>query len=513
MTHESVVRIDSIGAEVRIDVRFDMSGHGGSQAAPPESSARLALAPPASASALTLFEQALCAGNVVGGRYELVRMIGRGSMGAVWLANHTTLGERVALKLMTPSSELDAAEDGTTAAARFRFEAQVAARLSRKTRHVVRVTDHGQDGPVPYLVMELLEGKTLEHTLLCRGPMGIAEVAGLVTQIARGLEAAHAEGILHRDLKPANVFLVDAGEGPPLVKLLDFGVARGSGLQRVGAPFSTARGLVVGTPSYMSPEQAAASDLDVRSDLWSLAAIAYEALTGELPVSGIDGERVLANLRACRTVPVRDYRPDLPESCERFFERAFAPRIEDRYATCAELAAAFERAGLSGGTVKTAHAGDGRPTLRLPAAPVFSSGQGLGARSARFAAVSVVVAAGLFGAWYALGASRSPAIRAGASTLAEAATERPSARLSPQSGMPPEPETPGGGAPSGGLTADAPPQDRLRAASDRLAPVTASTPEALSVAQGSSPALAPKAGRPSAAGNPTSGLGEFKASY
>ena len=206
MSRDSLVRLDSIGAGVRIDVHVDVSKqharHGESQPPSPETTPSSIPSDPSPHS-----------GHIVGGRYELVRLLGRGSMGAVWLANHTTLGERVALKLMTTTDEASSVEDARTSVARFRFEAQIAARLSRKTRHMVRVTDHGHDGAFPYLVMELLEGQTLEKALLCRGPLGVGEVSALVSQIARGLDAAHAEGVLHRDLKPANVFLADSGEG------------------------------------------------------------------------------------------------------------------------------------------------------------------------------------------------------------------------------------------------------------------------------------------------------------
>jgi eukaryotic-like serine/threonine-protein kinase len=417
MSHDSVVRLDSIGAEVRIDVHVDV---GDCRAARRESASSGPLAPT---------DRTIHTGRIVGGRYELVRLLGRGSMGAVWLANHVTLGEHVALKLMAPAAETDAVEDATTSAARFRFEAQIAARLSRKTGHVVRVTDHGQEGPLPFLVMELLDGQTLERALLCRGRMGLGEVVGLVTQIARGLEAAHSEGILHRDLKPANVFLAENGDGKRVVKILDFGIARGHGAQRLGAPFATAKGLIVGTPGYMSPEQAAATEIDVRSDLWSVAAIAYEALTCELPVAGTDPEHMLSNLRACRTVPIRQRRPDLPEAIERFFERAFAPRIEDRYGTCAELARAFEQAvGLGAPPAVTRRLPASPPMPRLaeaplpPAAPlprVEARGRPGARTHARLAAVAFVAWAVLFGAWYAsMGSWRSAAPREAAALAA-----------------------------------------------------------------------------------------------
>jgi hypothetical protein len=473
MRRDSVVRLDSIGAEVRsigaevrIDVHLDVGERLGAGAS---ASLAPALGPPR-------------AGRIVGGRYELVRLLGRGSMGAVWLANHVTLGERVALKLIEPTAEGDTVEDASTTAARFRFEAQVAARLSRKTRHVVRVTDHGQEGPLPYLVMELLEGQTLEKMLLGRGPLGVAEVSALVIQIARGLEAAHAEGILHRDLKPANVFLADGGEGRAVVKLLDFGVARGHSSQRLGAPFATARGLIVGTPGYMSPEQAAASEIDVRSDLWSLAAIAYEALSGALPVAGRDAEEILSNLRACRTLPLRHHRPDLPEALDRFFERAFSPRIEARPRSCAELASDFEQAARHATPTATRRLAPA-VTRRLEASPSPARLRDRAGtrRYDRIAAVALLAGAGLFATWYA--SASSWRVRSAARDPA-AATAMAVQAVATRS-MPPE----------------SPSQPR---------PTAEAAAAALSQAETPPPASPP----PKAAGRPAAGeLGEFKAYY
>ncbi len=252
------------------------------------------------------------------------------------------------MKLLAPATYMSSIENPSTTAARFRFEAQVAARLSRKTRHVVRVTDHGHDGALAFLVMERLEGQTLERALLTRGPMTPVEVSALVTQIARGLEVAHAEGVLHRDLKPSNIFLTRGEDGAALVKILDFGIARQDRSPGLDTRFVTAQGVVFGTPGYMSPEQASgSSDLDARADLWSLAAMAYEALTGELPVTGSDTAHLLANLRAATIVPLRLRNSELGEAYERFFERAFAAHVDARHATCAELALDFERAVAS----------------------------------------------------------------------------------------------------------------------------------------------------------------------
>ncbi len=285
-------------------------------------------------------------GRVIGDKYRLVRLLGRGSMGEVWSAHHQTLNEHVALKLLTQTTPGEEAIESPEAAnARFRFEAQLAARLSRKTRHIVRVTDHGEEDDLAYLVMELLEGETLEAVLKREGRLDLRKAVELVRQVARALGQAHGEGVAHRDLKPANVFITHDEDGQLVAKLLDFGIARAIHAHRVPSAFATAKGLVFGTPSYMSPEQARGSArLDHRCDLWSLATIAYEAVTGELPVDGCDTDEVLKNLCAGAIVPVATRDPQLGGRLDPFFERAFAEDITQRFQSASELATAFARA-------------------------------------------------------------------------------------------------------------------------------------------------------------------------
>jgi serine/threonine-protein kinase len=300
-------------------------------------------------------------GRAIGGKYELVRLLGRGSMGEVWVAHHRTLGQNVAVKVLTRAAEAEALEDGATAVARFRFEAQVAARLSRKTRHIVRVTDHGEEEGLPYLVMELLEGETLEARLARDARLPLEVVTELAGQIGRALGQAHGEGVFHRDLKPANVFLARDEEGKLLVKLLDFGIARATHVHRAGpSAFATARGVVFGTPSYMSPEQArGSSKLDHRCDLWALATILYEALSGDLPLEGTDTDQLMENLCAGRIRPLRwaalsqgtstgeTEAPFPVDVLAPFFERAFAQEIALRFQTSAELVQALEAASAT----------------------------------------------------------------------------------------------------------------------------------------------------------------------
>jgi eukaryotic-like serine/threonine-protein kinase len=372
-------------------------------------------------------------GHVVAGKYELVRLLGRGSMGEVWAAHHKTLAEQVALKLLTQVDPTDELEDSATAAARFLFEAQVAARLSRKTRHIVRVTDHGEEGGVVYLVMELLEGETLENVMARDGKAPIPTVATIVSQVARALAAAHSEGVFHRDLKPANVFLSQDEDGKSLVKLLDFGIARTTHAHKAAPAYATAKGVVFGTPSYMSPEQArASSKLDHRCDLWALATIAYEAITGELPVNGEDTDELLMNLCAHRIVPLRDRRPDLPEALGNFFTKAFSEKLELRFQSAAELATAFHRAlgSVPPPMEEDAASGSGprkEPSfdLRLP--------RSRGRAIAVAVGVAVLAFVGVGMAWRALGGS------APSSTPASAAVGEQPTASSPPAVQPPAP--------------------------------------------------------------------------
>lgn len=278
-------------------------------------------------------------GQVIAGKYELVRLLGKGAMGEVWLATHNSLGGEFAIKLVEPADDIEA----ETAAGRFQLEAQIAAKLSRKTRHIVSVSDHGEEEGLAYLVMELLEGESLEARSKRIGPLPLPEVAAIVSQIARALGLAHEAGIFHRDLKPANVWLGRDEDGRLLVKLLDFGIARSVKPFRTRSPFATSKDMVLGTPSYMSPEQARGlATLDYRCDLWALAVVAYEALTRAIPFEGETVEDIFLSICTFRVVPALARRPDLPPAIEAFFARAFAPQLEERYVNADELAAAFE---------------------------------------------------------------------------------------------------------------------------------------------------------------------------
>jgi serine/threonine-protein kinase len=287
---------------------------------------------------------ALFAGLPIGDRYVLDHRIGRGGMGEVWAARHVSLGQEVAIKLL-PRQKTGRLDDSITAEDRFLREAQIAANLSRKTRHIVEVVDYGEENDLCYLVMELLEGETLEERIDDGGPLRPAEAVAIVTQVARALGLAHADGVLHRDLKSANVFLARDEDEALLVKLLDFGIARIRRPHRPASPLATAKGIIFGTPHFMSPEQASgASDLDTRCDVWALAVVAYEALTGNVPFVGETSGDVIWRILTNRSVPLRERRTDLPRALDAFFERAFAESIDARYQSASSLAEAFEQA-------------------------------------------------------------------------------------------------------------------------------------------------------------------------
>jgi eukaryotic-like serine/threonine-protein kinase len=279
-------------------------------------------------------------GHVVAGKYELVRLLGRGAMGEVWRAMHNTLGGEVAIKLVEPADDVEA----ETAAGRFQLEAQIAAKLSRRTRHIVSVSDHGEEDGLAYLVMELLEGESLEQRMARNGALDLADVAAMVTQISRALLLAHEEGIFHRDIKPANIWLGRDEDGRLLVKLLDFGIARSKKLFRTRSPFMTSKDMVLGTPSYMSPEQARGlASLDHRCDVWALAVVAYEALAQKLPFDGQSLEDIFLSICTFRVVPLRARRPDLAPAVEAVFTRAFRPNLDERFGSAVEFSEAFEQ--------------------------------------------------------------------------------------------------------------------------------------------------------------------------
>jgi serine/threonine protein kinase len=271
-------------------------------------------------------------GMLLSPQVRLVRELGRGGMGSVWVADHLTSRAPVAVKLFS-GHVVGRREE---ALARFRREASAAARIT--SPHVVRIFDQGftAEGS-PYIVMELLQGETLAARLERVGRLEVGEVSAVVAQVGSALDAAHELGIIHRDIKPENVFLVSTGAGI-FVKVLDFGIAKDSG----SGPVLTAPGMIFGTPAYMSPEQLdSTKDVDARTDLWALSVLAYTALTGRPPFGGNTVlETSLAVLRG-RFAPPSSWRPDLPPALDRWFGRALSLDRDARFETVQEMVAAF----------------------------------------------------------------------------------------------------------------------------------------------------------------------------
>ncbi|AKT43282.1 uncharacterized protein CMC5_075140 [Chondromyces crocatus] len=263
-------------------------------------------------------------------------------MGEVWRALDLLLGTEVAIKLLLPV----AMDQFPRARERFRQEAQIAFRLGKMTPHVVMTHDAGDDPEAgSYLVMERVQGLTLREEMLRRGPLPVEFVAELMDQVAEALKIAHGRGILHRDLKPSNLLLMDTEDGRLHVKVADFGLAKAApGLTQLDRPRSTCEGTVLGTLSYMSPEQAQALPVDHRTDLWALGIIAYEALLGQAPFRASSWGQVLRQLLMERPAPLSEQRPDLPAALDEWFYRALAKEPADRFNSAEEMAIAFRLA-------------------------------------------------------------------------------------------------------------------------------------------------------------------------
>jgi serine/threonine-protein kinase len=275
------------------------------------------------------------AGTFLTPNVRLTAPLARGGMGTVWLADHLALETQVAVKVV--DAAIGKAYPETFE--RLRREAALSARI--RSVHMVQIFDCGVVGDQPYLVMELLEGASLDEWLALHGRLGIHDCSQIVAQLAKVLSRAHALGIVHRDLKPENVFLMDS-DYELFVKLLDFGIAK-EVLKKGEGGGVTVTGIAVGTPGYISPEQALnAKRVDHRADLWSLAALAYRMLTGTVPFGdGANGEPWWLRLRTKTYARASEVVPELPAAIDAWFDRALDPDPEKRFQSAAELASEF----------------------------------------------------------------------------------------------------------------------------------------------------------------------------
>jgi hypothetical protein len=278
------------------------------------------------------------AGAMVGGKYRLDALIGEGGMGSVWAATHLGLNQAVAIKFISR-------EFVRSAEALRRFDAEAKAAAALKSRHVVQVFDTGTlADETPYIAMELLHGETLQSRVHRTGPIPLVEAVEILSQSCKALGRAHSAGIIHRDIKPDNIFLAQSNDDDSyVVKILDFGVAKiGGGSEPGSSQSATRTGAVLGTPLYMSPEQARGlRTIDNRTDLYSLGLVAYTMLTGNLAFSSESFGDLL--LQIC-TAPLPQLSAQahwLPPTVDPWFMRACAREPQDRYASAQEFADAL----------------------------------------------------------------------------------------------------------------------------------------------------------------------------
>lgn len=287
----------------------------------------------------------LAPGMIIADRFELLRPLGRGTMGSLWVAHHKTLDVDLALKFIDPDLL-----DRPDLRSRFAQEATAAARI--RSPHVVSVLDFGEaEGSQPYIAMELLQGVSLAQRLEQDLRLSMADTARVLIHACKGLAKAHAHGIVHRDLKPENLFLTeDEEEDGFVLKVLDFGVAKASA-PTSGMLHRTITGQLVGTPLYMSPEQAVGHPSTPRSDLYSLASVAYRCLTGHPVFDVANIALLLVNLATRDPVPLREHVPDAPEELEKWFFKALHKDPEERFASARELAETFANACQQAGAI------------------------------------------------------------------------------------------------------------------------------------------------------------------
>lgn len=270
-------------------------------------------------------------GDVLATKYRVEKVLGIGGMGMVVAATHLELDQRVALKFMLPE-----AMRSEQAMDRFLREAKASVKL--RSEHVCRVLDVGRlETGAPYIVMEYMEGQDFADTIQKKGRLLPSDAVDYVMQALEGLAEAHVNNIVHRDLKPGNLFVTSDNEGLPLVKVLDFGISKSS-----VAGSATRTGEIMGSPSYMSPEQMTSSkNVDARADIWAMGVILYQALTAALPFDGDTLPALCMSVMTNQPPPIEAHRPDVPPGLRAAIMRCMEKNPDARYRDVADLAAAI----------------------------------------------------------------------------------------------------------------------------------------------------------------------------
>lgn len=287
------------------------------------------------------------AGRILGGRYRLLRRLGSGGMGTVYLCEHVVLGRQYALKVLHADTQ-----GSPDVVERFKQEARAASRITQE--NVVDVVDFGEDpGGELFYVMEVLGGQTLAELMGREGPLPLPRALSLLEQVCRALAAAHASDVVHRDVKPDNVLVERLPDGTERAKLIDFGISHVPGTGRL-----TMDGEIIGTPEYMAPEQASGGEIDALTDVYAAGVLGYELVTGTLPLLGATAIATLVAHKLEAPVAPSARRPGVPPEVDRLLLRALAKRPSDRFPSMQALVAEVMRVRV---LTSLADAGVGAP--------------------------------------------------------------------------------------------------------------------------------------------------------